>query len=86
MIQIALVFDQAYSISYKAKGLYQSKLLIMGYWIVRVNSNEFEVWTNEKYFMMVRKCEYYGAQPFWLGSIKIESTENSNSSLKSTHC
>lgn len=58
----------------------------MGYWIVKVNSIEFEVWTDEKYFMRVRKCEYYGAKPFWLQSRRIGSPEISNSSLKSALC
>ena len=54
----------------------------MAYWIVKINRIEFELWTDEKYFMMIRKCEYYGAKPFWLESRKIESPEIYKSSFK----
>ena len=46
------------------------------YWIVKINFKEFEIWTEAKYAMMMKKCEYYGARPFWQEIKKIESHSN----------
>jgi len=34
-------------------------------WLVKLGRHEFEIWTESKYSMMVKKCEYYGAKQFW---------------------
>jgi hypothetical protein len=45
----------------------------MMYWLVKINLNEFEIWTDAQYSIMLQKCEYYGAKPFWQDIKKIES-------------
>ena len=47
------------------------------YWLVKISLKEFEIWTDAKYHMMVKKCEYYGAKPFWQEIKKLESHSNS---------
>ncbi len=33
-------------------------------WLVRTNA-KLEVWSDSEYQSRLRKCEYYGARPFW---------------------
>lgn len=49
------------------------------HWLVKTNLNEFEVWTDATHSMMVKKCEYYGAKPFWQEVEKFETELESNS-------
>ncbi len=49
------------------------------HWLVKINLSEFEIWTEARYAMMIQKCEYYGAKPFWQEIRKLElrpSTRN----------
>lgn len=34
-------------------------------WLVKTNTKQFEVWSDDEYQSRLRKCEYYGARPFW---------------------
>ena len=35
------------------------------YWLIKTDLNQLEIWSDIQCSMMVRKCEYYGAKPFW---------------------
>lgn len=48
----------------------------MMYWSVKISLNEFEIWTDAQYTMMIKKCEYYGAKPFWEEIRKLEFHTN----------
>jgi len=41
-------------------------------WLVKLGRHEFEIWTESKYSMMVKKCEYYGAKQFWQTIRKLD--------------
>lgn len=47
----------------------------MTYWLVRKDTHEFEAWTEERYWAMMRKCEYYGATPSWVLVKRIHTAE-----------
>lgn len=44
------------------------------YWLIKTDLNEFEIWSDLQYAMMVRKCEYYGAHPSWQKIRELEPT------------
>lgn len=46
-------------------------------WLVKISLKEFEIWSDAKYHMMVKKCEYYGAKPFWQIIRKLDSHSKS---------
>lgn len=34
-------------------------------WLVKTKTQRFEVWSDAEYQNRLRKCQYYGARPFW---------------------
>lgn len=34
-------------------------------WLVKTSEKQLEVWSDDEYQHRLRKCEYYGARPFW---------------------
>jgi hypothetical protein len=42
-------------------------------WLVKIDQDKFEVWSDKEYSMMKQKCEYYGAKPHW---VEIRQLEN----------
>lgn len=37
----------------------------MKYWLVMLESEQLEVWSESECEYRLMKCEYYGARPFW---------------------
>jgi len=34
-------------------------------WIIKTDVNKLEIWSEDKYKSMTRKCLYYGSKPGW---------------------
>jgi len=47
-------------------------------WLVKMNSRQYEVWSEAEYQNRLMKCEYYGARPFWLKARKLAPVKQKN--------
>lgn len=47
-------------------------------WLIKTEINKLEIWSDNKFDSMTRKCEYYGAKPLWRVLSRVDKNANPN--------
>lgn len=47
-------------------------------WLIKIEEDKFEIWTDQEYTMRKQKCLYYGSKPLWVEVRQLENSVSRN--------